>query len=395
VIGVQSVETLALLQALAARINADAVAAGQPDPRYEAQLVEGQDGSGLDVGVLVRTARVSVIEVRQEARDVVFVDPILGDPYPLHARPPLVVRATVALSSGPVPVTVIVAHLRRAAGMANPFLGAVARTHRAAQVESLAALVQERQAAAPNDPLVVLADVDAPAFNDGYVDVTGTIAGVPVPATAVATATADLVDPNLEDALAGVAAASRYTSTAGGNAQQLLQVLVNGAASDLQSRAFIAHANADFPDALRHDASRAERAGSHDVPVVYFEVPGGVEPPPPPPPPGPVEITAQLRIRVWRAHTFWHHRGVTYTLVDVTNVSGRTLNGPFLLGIDGLPAGAAVLNAKGTIAGLPAVPVPWWRQLKPGRTMAAWVVLKGVRPTFTPKVRVFVGPAKK
>jgi predicted extracellular nuclease len=394
VIGVQGVETLALLQALAARINADAVAAGQPDPRYDAYLVDGRDDHGLDTGVLVRTARVSGIDVRQELAGGLFIDPIMGDPYPLYARPPLVVRATVALSSGPLPVTVIVAHLRRATGMADPFLGVIPRLHRAAQVESLAALVQERQAAAPGEPLVVLADVDAPAFNDGYVDVTGTIAGVPVPATAAATATADLVDPNLDDALAGVDAASRYTSTVGGNAQQLLQVLVNVTAADLQSRAFIAHANADYPDSLRNDAGRAERAGSSDSPVAYFEVPGAAEPPPPPPP-GPVEITPQVRVRVWRSHFFWHHRGVTYALVDVTNISGRTLNGPFQLGIYGLPAGATVVNAKGTVAGLPAVPVTWWRQLKPGRTMRAWVVLKGVPPGLSPKVRVFVGPAKK
>jgi predicted extracellular nuclease len=395
VIAVHDIETLDLLQALAARINGDAVAAGRPDPRYEGHLVDSMDANGLDHGVLVKASRVSVIDVREASRDALYTDPVWGGVEPLFARPPLVVRATVALSSGPVPVTVIVAHLRRSAGMTDPFVGLIVRAHRAEQAQALAALVQERQAAAPNDPLVVLADVDAPAFNDGLVDVTGTIAGVPVPASAVATATADLVDPNLEDALAGVAAASRYTSTAAGNAQQLLQVLVNGAASDLQSRAFIAHANADYPDALRNDAGRAERAGANDTPVVYFEVPGAAEPPPPPPPTGVVEITAKVRVRIWRSHVFWHHRGVTYTLVDVTNVSGRTLSGPFQLGIHGLPAGAAVLNAKGTVAGLPAVPVTWWKRLKPGRTMRAWVVTKGVPPRTTPKVRVFVGQATK
>ena len=130
--------------------------------------------------------------------------------------------------------------------------------------------MQGRQAAAPGEPLVVLGDLDAPAFTDGYVDVAGTIAGAPAAAATVSTSTADLVEPNLEDALAEVPAASRYTSTAHGTAQQLHHVLVNAAAADLQSRAFIAHANADFPAAWQNDASRAERAASTDAAVVVL-----------------------------------------------------------------------------------------------------------------------------
>jgi hypothetical protein len=205
----------------------------------------------------------------------------------------------------------------------------------------------------------------------------------------VVTPTADLVEPNLTDALADLAAAD-YTSTADGHAQRRQQVLVNTVASDLQSRAFIAHANADFPDVLRNDATRAERAAATDAAVVYFEVPGVPEPPPTT---GPKEITSQVRVRVWK----WHHRrhrGLTYALVDVTNVGKQTLKGPFVLGIHGLPAGASVVNATGTIASMPAVPVPWSRQLRPHRTLRAWVVVKGVPSTVTPKVRVFAGGKK-
>lgn len=384
-IGVQDVETLAVLEALATRINADAVAAGQPDPRYRAYLVDGQDSTGLDIGVLARTARVTVLDVQQQGRDTMFVDPYWGWSVPLHDRPPVVVRASVALPGGAVPVTVVVAHLRRGADMADPFQGASVRSQRAAQAESVAAIVQERQLAAPGEPLVVLVDADAPAFNDGHVDVTGTIAGVPVPATAAVTPTADLVDPDLGDALADVAPASRYTTTAGGTADQRLQVLVNGAAADLQSRAFIAHANADLPDAWRNDPTRAERASASDVPVVYFEVAA-----PEPPPSSPAEITGLVRVRLWKWLHHRHQRGVAYVLVDATNVSGRKLSGPFVLGIQGLPAGASVLNATGTIASMPAVRVPWVRTLRPGRTMRTWVVLRGVPAGVTPKVRVFV-----
>ncbi len=40
-LAVQEVETLEVLQALAARVNADAVAAGQSYPRYVAYLIDG------------------------------------------------------------------------------------------------------------------------------------------------------------------------------------------------------------------------------------------------------------------------------------------------------------------------------------------------------------------
>ena len=218
---------------------------------------------------------------------------------------------------------------------------------------------------------------------------------MPVSAANVVVPTADLVDPNLDDALASVPAAARYTPTDGGSAAEHHHVLVNGAAADLQSRAAIAHANADFPDTLLNDATRAERAAAADVPVVYFEVEPAPTPTPTPPTTGPVDVTSQVRVRIWRSHFFWHHRGLTYALVDVTNVSGKTINGPFVLGVKGLPANATVVNARGTVAGMPAVPVFWWHQLQPGRTMRAWVVLKGVPISTTPTIKVFTGKLPK
>jgi predicted extracellular nuclease len=60
IIGVEEMENLPTLQAVASKVNADAVAAGGADPHYEAILVEGNDIGGIDVGFLVRTDRVTI-----------------------------------------------------------------------------------------------------------------------------------------------------------------------------------------------------------------------------------------------------------------------------------------------------------------------------------------------
>ena len=55
ILGVQEAEGLPALQALAARLDADTVAAGGADPGYQAYLVEGNDVGGIDVGFLVKS----------------------------------------------------------------------------------------------------------------------------------------------------------------------------------------------------------------------------------------------------------------------------------------------------------------------------------------------------
>ncbi len=61
VIGIIEAENQAVLQRLAERINKDAVAAGKPDPKYEAYLIDGNDGRGIDNGFLVKSSRVKKI----------------------------------------------------------------------------------------------------------------------------------------------------------------------------------------------------------------------------------------------------------------------------------------------------------------------------------------------
>ncbi len=106
---------LADLQALRDQINNDAVAAGDPNPMYEAYLIEADgtsEDSDQDVGFLVKTSRVSVTSVTQEREEETFTEPGGGTAI-LHDRPPLVLDATVDPSgANPRRVIVIVNHLR-------------------------------------------------------------------------------------------------------------------------------------------------------------------------------------------------------------------------------------------------------------------------------------------
>src|SRR5262249_39663168 len=129
IIGVEEMENLTTLQTLADKINNDSTAAGQPNPLYQAYLVEGNDQGGIDSGFLVKSSRVSVVDVTQVGKDATYTDPNTGHPAILNDRPPLVLRAVV----GSLPVTVIVNHLRSLLGIADPVDGNRVRTKRRAQ----------------------------------------------------------------------------------------------------------------------------------------------------------------------------------------------------------------------------------------------------------------------
>ena len=87
----------------------------------------------------------------------------------------------------------IVNHLRSLSGIDGAD-GERIRAKRRAQAEFLAALIQARQA---TERVISVGDYNAFPFNDGLVDVVGTVKGQPTPPDQVALASADLVDPDL------------------------------------------------------------------------------------------------------------------------------------------------------------------------------------------------------
>src|SRR5258706_2876255 len=269
ILGIEEMENLTTLQAVANKVNTDAGTPGD----YQAYLVEGNDIGGIDVGFLVKSSRVSVIDVTQFGLTTTYINPNNGMPELLNDRPPLVLRATVANPMGsPFAITAIVNHLRSLSGVDDPADGNRVRTKRRAQAEYLANLIQARQVADPHERIISVGDYNAFQLNDGYVDSIGTIKGTPTPANQVVLASGDLVNPDLADLVDFAPAAGRYSYSFDGNAQELDHVLVTTGpqnrllATDLQ----YGRMDADFPEIYRNDPNRPERVSDHDPLVAYF-----------------------------------------------------------------------------------------------------------------------------
>lgn len=275
VVGVQEVENLSTLQAIAAAINSDAGLGND----YVAYLVEGNDIGGIDVGFLVRSSRVAVTSVEQVGKTTTYIQPD-GVAALLNDRPPLVLRGTVDVTGqSAVPITVVVNHLRSLNGIEDETSiddGPRVREKRRQQAEFLANLLQTLQ----NEPgaglgrVISVGDYNAFAVNDGYVDLIGTILGTPTPAAQVVLASPDLVDPDFLNP-----AAADYSYVFDGNAQSLDHLLVSRAAGAVLVDVQHARVNADFAEVLRGAIDpvtgvvRPERLSDHDPIVAFFTFP--------------------------------------------------------------------------------------------------------------------------
>jgi hypothetical protein len=271
VLAVVEIENLSALQALAARVDADAAAAGEPAPRYRAYLEEGNDVGGIDVGLLVKED-VRVFAVEQVGGEATFANPDTGAAEVLNDRPPLVLRAKVHRPvGGRFTFTVVASHLRSLNDVAlGSATGRRVRAKRNAQAEFLASLVQDLQVERPEEPILLVGDFNAFPVNDGYVDVMGTILGRPTPPEQVVVAGRDLVNPDLASLVETMPAGERYSFVFDGNAQALDHAVANAELAPWVSRVEFGRSNADFPETARNDPSRPERASDHDGLVTYL-----------------------------------------------------------------------------------------------------------------------------
>lgn len=270
VLGIVEVENLKALKKLADKINADAAAAGQPNPKYEAFLEEGNDPRGIDVGFLVKTAKVKVIEVKQLAKEQLLVMGSAGGN--LYDRPPLLIRVEVqdAKTNQPFPVTAIVNHFKSYGGIDDPKDGERVRIKRRSQAEWLANFLVERQKANPAERIVVGGDLNAFQFNDGYNDLVGILKGESNQNVLAASKTA--FQTGLLNLAERIDPKTRYSYVFDGSAQILDHILINKAAQSRALKFGYARANADFPKIYASDFTRPERLSDHDAPVVYFSL---------------------------------------------------------------------------------------------------------------------------
>lgn len=291
ILGAVEIENLSTLQAIAARINGDAVAAAQPDPMYVAYLEEGNDIGGIDVGFLVKTAevaagvpRVTVNAVVQENAGELFVNPDSSTSL-LNDRPSLRLDAVVNDPNGATfPVTVIVNHLRSfndvnsiapgSSGWATD--GDRVRAKRQKQAESLANLVQARQTADAAERIILVGDFNAYEFSDGLADLMNVISGTPPPdnETVVPGDGVDLVNPDLDNLFDTPPPPERYSYIFDGQTQNIDHVVVNAALTTATSARRVEHPriNADFPAVDRNDPSIPRHLSDHDPIVGFFDV---------------------------------------------------------------------------------------------------------------------------
>ncbi len=280
VIGMQEVGTLATLNDISTQISSDAIAAGQPDPKYSACLINGNDSTGINTAFLVKTTRVSVVDCSQFGKTTTFTNST-GAQATLNDRPPLVLHAMVNVTGFPAyPVTVISNHLKSLIGIDDTTsTGATVRLKKENQDEFLVNLIQGYQA--KGEHVVSVGDYNSFFVNDGYVDNIGVITGNPPAAgTVVVGPTSAYVPPSpkLTDLESTVTdPLQRYDYSFIGNAQTLDHIVVTG---DLLSGAHIAysHEDADFPLIQYNDATTPQSSSDHDGAVAFFILPGGVAP---------------------------------------------------------------------------------------------------------------------
>lgn len=272
VISVTEVENLSTLQRLGDRMNRDAVAEGLADPKYTAHLIEGNDGRGIDVGFLVRSSRVQVLEVIQLGKDITYTHPTNKSTIKLNDRPPLLLRASIENAEGkPFEFTVIVNHMKSYLGYNDPRQMDNVRMKKRLQAEFLANVVQERQTADPKERIFITGDLNSYQFNDGILDMVGIITGRPAAKDEVMNFSPAVVRPEMINLVDMIDARERYSYYYDGNAQVLDYIIVSANLKNNIDGYGFARVNANFPHTMFNDQTRPERFSDHDPAVVYVK----------------------------------------------------------------------------------------------------------------------------
>ena len=259
IIAVQEVENIDVLNDLATQISTDG------GPTYTASLIEGNDVGGIDVGYLYQS-NVSVVLIDQlgEAEELTVDNSLL------HDRPPLRIQADVDVNGNTVRINLLVVHMRSRGGIDDQTDGARVRQKRLEQAQSVANMVDAIQTSDAGEPVVVLGDYNAFQFTDGYVDVTGQIAGTAVQADNLVWEAPIFAASPLTQAVQTLLADQQYSFIFRGSAQVLDNALLNDEALTLFSGMDYARGQADAPLTFEDNGATSQRSTDHDAFVVYL-----------------------------------------------------------------------------------------------------------------------------
>ena len=284
IIGLEEPENESVVADMAAKISADAVAAGEEDPKYVPYgtgtdyAPYSNDVSGISVGFLVKSTTVDTVSIQQLGANNTFTDPRNSNQQQtLNDRPPLVLHAGIKRANAKdYPVTVIVNHLRSLSSENDPSSGVFVRDKKELQAEFLANLIQGYQSA--GEHVISVGDYNAFEFSDGYIDILATITNRNVLPSdqVVQPGVAGLVNPPATDLVTLLPADQRWSYQEYGNAQILDHVV---ATSDLVAEGAhvaYAHFDADQPLVAYNDATTPARQSDHDAAVGYFAIPAPV-----------------------------------------------------------------------------------------------------------------------
>ena len=268
IVAMQEVVDQAALDALRNQIATD-----DPTVNYTAVVPNDSDGFNQEVAYLVKDT----------VSGTAFSELGLGETYPnsaaacspetLHNRPPFVLDCTVTPPGGQAyDITLINVHLRSLGGIDDDVQGDRVRLKRFLGARSLAGHIQTMQDMDPTRRIVVLGDFNAFPFSDGYVDVSGIIAGTPGFDLIESNTYAEILDPKLTILTPLLPHEEQYSFVFGKNAQQLdLAITTQNFGCDISGYEF-ARVDSDFPASVfEGDTSRPERTSDHDPQVIYFQ----------------------------------------------------------------------------------------------------------------------------
>jgi predicted extracellular nuclease len=359
-----------VIEDLAAKVNADAVAAGQGNPNYSWCSAPTNDPGAISLAVMFKPAKVQMSECLVYGGATRYSEPDGGNNL-LNDRPPLTIKATATASGSDsgIPVRLVVNHLRSIGGVDTPGVsnGDQVRTKRNQQAIFLAKLItgtSGEQSTNWNalDNLVLVGDFNAFQFNDGYGDLMNCIAGQPPPANTqyftaaqlrVDAPCGPLVSPPLH-LLTQENPAGYYSYSFDGSTSTLDHVLINANLKPRFRQLFYARNNADFPDGptYRNDFNRPERVSDHDMPVLYLKLP--------------VEVTSRTRLNVSQP-AFNRRPGRHTEYISVTNTGTAPLTGPVYVFFHDLPSGVKLTDMDAA-NGVPYAQIDLATPLAPGET---------------------------